>query len=544
MLVWLLCTHGAMAKDKGAAQADALFSGGQVLSVQIEVAEEDIEILRNEKRRTSTNLERSNVVAVVREGGNVYRDVMLHLKGSGSFRGVDLKPNFTLNFDQVHEKQRFHGLEKISLNNSVHDASFLCEALGRPMFLEAGVPVPRVAHATVSLNGRALGVYVLVEGWNKQFLKRHFADVSGNFYERGPGGKEVTEAMEVKSGREPEDRSALAALVEAMNESDHGRRWSALERTLDVDRFMTFIAMEILISHWDGYCRNQNNFRVFHDRAQDRLVFMPHGMDQLFGVRGGSAEIFVMPQMRGLVAAAVLETQEGRRRYLARMEQLHAKVYDVAALTNRVNELAALLQPHLEDGEAGVLRTNRTAVDRLLERIPQRHAYVGAQLARLKTVLPPGGTWPMTAERWESRRDTGSPTFTKTGPRSSQLQVSSTKSVAKGSWRAVVLLEPGRYRFQGNVTLEETGGRNQIRDGVAALHTAETSARPEITVGDKAQDLIHDFVVEDKRYVELVCTYSGLSSRALFDSETLRLTRLKDGADSGTEAKEPTPAAP
>ncbi|MBK8000740.1 MAG: CotH kinase family protein [Verrucomicrobia bacterium] len=77
------------------------------------------------------------------EGGNVYRDVMLHLKGSGSFRGVDLKPNFTLNFDQVDEKQRFHGLEKFSLNNSVHDASFLCEALGRPMFLEAGVPVPR-----------------------------------------------------------------------------------------------------------------------------------------------------------------------------------------------------------------------------------------------------------------------------------------------------------------------------------------------------------------------------------------------------------------
>ena len=60
-------------------------------------------------------------------------------------------------------------------------------------------------------------------------------------------------------------------------------RWRRLQQTLDIDRFSTFMAMEVMVCHWDGYCMNQNNYRVFHNLADNRIVFIAHGMDQLFG---------------------------------------------------------------------------------------------------------------------------------------------------------------------------------------------------------------------------------------------------------------------
>jgi hypothetical protein len=47
----------------------------------------------------------------------------------------------------------------------------------------AGVPAPRITHARVMLNGRNLGLYVLVEEFDKTFLGRHFSNPNGNCYD-------------------------------------------------------------------------------------------------------------------------------------------------------------------------------------------------------------------------------------------------------------------------------------------------------------------------------------------------------------------------
>ena len=40
-----------------------------------------------------------------------------------------------------------------------------------------------MTHARVQLNGRDLGLYVVIEGMNKRFLKQHFPSANGNLYE-------------------------------------------------------------------------------------------------------------------------------------------------------------------------------------------------------------------------------------------------------------------------------------------------------------------------------------------------------------------------
>jgi hypothetical protein len=72
--------------------------------------------------------------------------------------------------------------------------------------------------------------------------------------------------------------------------------------------------MEVIVCHWDGYALNRNNFRIYHDRAAGKLVFLPHGLDQNISAAKHSSA----PDDGGAVAKGVLEIPEVAERYRAR----------------------------------------------------------------------------------------------------------------------------------------------------------------------------------------------------------------------------------
>ena len=165
-------------------------------------------------------------------------EVAIHLKGgSGSFRGIDDKPALTLNFDRFHKAQYFHGLDKIHLNNSVQDPTFMTENICGALFRSAGVPAPRATNARVELNGRDLGFYVLLEGFDTLFLRSHFQNPYGRLYDGG-FCVDITAPLQVLSNTGPKDRADLRALMLAAQEPDPGKRWRRLEPLLDLDRFI------------------------------------------------------------------------------------------------------------------------------------------------------------------------------------------------------------------------------------------------------------------------------------------------------------------
>src|SRR5438105_4813164 len=297
-----------------------LFTNGPVPRLRIEIAPNRLAELRRSSREY--------VPAMLREGPATYENVGIHLKGStGSFRGVDDKPALTLSFGKFVPGQRFHGLEKIHLNNSVEDPSYLNEALGSELFRAAGVPAPRVSHSIVELNGRSLGLYVLKEGFTEDFLGIHFRQTTGNLYEPGPG-HDADQLLKKNFGNGARDQSDLKALAAAAKDPDLAQRWQRLKQNLDMERFISFMAMEVITGHRDGYCLARNNFRIYHDVDTDKILFFPHGMDQLFGKSPST----VQPRMNGLVARAVMETSQGRQQYRQRVGFLLTNAFDVGVL--------------------------------------------------------------------------------------------------------------------------------------------------------------------------------------------------------------------
>lgn len=508
------------AKDHSA--SDALFTG-PVPRLQIEIPAEGLKVLESYQQAwRQARPERNDVSVTVREGGRVYTNVALHLKGSFSFQPVGEKPSLTLNFEKLAPGQRFHDLTKIHLNNSVQDPSYLCESFAREMFQSVGVPSPRATPALVKLNGRDLGVSVLVEGANKRFVKRHFPSAQGNLYDGGSGG-DVTKALETDSGEHPEDRSDLTNLVQATRISDPDDRLGQMTRVLDVEEFITFAATESLFVHWDGYSIGGNNYRVFHDVTRDKMVFIPHGLDQLFGVSSSPA-LSLTPTFKGLVAKALFSVPEGRRRYLARVGQLSTNEFRVAALHAGVDKMAARLRTALKDHpQRGAWED---AVEDLKSRITGRAASVAQQIQNPRRPAPlaadrsvPLGNWTFKAGTTQTASGTRLATLGR-----QMLRVNGRGPESSGAWRTTVLLEAGHYEFTGLARTENLPPHAPGTNGVILRISGERSTQG-IAVPTDWTKLSYAFDVRGIMDVELACEYRGPEGLGLFDLSTLRLVR-------------------
>ena len=525
----LLLSMGGLSRAAGArsGEAERFFTDGIIPHIRIEIAETNIARLRRNPR--------DYVRATIREGEKVFEEVGIHLKGAaGSFREIsDYKPAFTLNFDKFVDGQHFHGLDKFSLNNSVQDPTYMTEAICAELFLAAGVPTTRTSHARVSLNGRDVGFYVLKEGFDKTFLKRHFKNAKGNLYD---GGflRDIDDALERTSGDgDVKGRADLHALVAAAEESDHTRRVEQLRQVLDLDRFVSFAALEMLTWHWDGYVMKKNNYRVYHDPDSGKIVFFPHGMDQMFWEPNGP----VVPQLsrtEGLVARSLFATEEGQRLYHERTADILTNIFTIERLTNHINQLQARIRPALEAMSKEEANGHDQAVANLMSAVTQR-----VRIALPKLLDPPpepvrfdaSGVASLT--KWLPLDIRGTGKLDRQGA----LPGVKTLHVAAGpagrctaSWRTRLMLRGGTYIFEGRVST--TGVVPLQKDGTtkgagAGIRQAQRQARKHSLIGDNDwQKVEFEFTVPgDRDEVVLLCELRAEEGEAWFDLDSLKLRK-------------------
>jgi hypothetical protein len=506
-------------------ETDVLFGTREVPKLSVEIPEEGMKILRSYRQVwRQARPERIDAKATIRDGENVYTDVAIHLKGTFTFQPIDARPSLTLNFEKFAKGQKFHGLSKLHLNNTVQDPSYLSEAFARDLFNDIGVPAPRAGHAIVTLNGRPLGLYVLIEGAGKPFLKRHFESIEGNLYDADAGG-EITKEMDVESGEHREDRSELDKLAEAAEEPDSNERWARLEELLDVDEFLSFVAAEVLLVHWDGYSTGApNNYRVFHDVGRGKFAFIPQGLDQL--LRSGTSAQKLTPHFTGLVARGLMTTPEGRRRYLARIASLAGKEFGREALLARVERIAAPVRAALA-GDRETLENFDNGVNYLKASIAERTNVV----ARLLLQAPPRpiafdasneakpSDWQFKASN--TRPATGRKVVVDNHP---VLQVVSRGPETVGSWRTLLLLEDGNYEFTGRARTEgfdpsDANGTNGVNLRISGEKFPVSSESSQWIT------LHYEFEVHGIEDVELVCEFKGAQGVGSFDPASMRLIR-------------------
>lgn len=493
-------------------EAARFFRDGPVPTLKITVPDEGLAKWKEDPR--------AYVECTVSDGKTVYEGVGIKLKGAiGSFRSLDDKPALTLRFAKFGGDVMFHGMEKVYLNNSVQDETYLHEWLGSELFRAAGIPAPRVTHARVWLNGRDIGLHLCKEGHDKRFLRRHFEDPSGTLYDGGLG-QDIDSELERDEGPGPNDHKELQDLLYACEDTDAVRARPGIQAHLDVDKFLTFMALERMVGHWDGYNWNRNNYRLYFDKTH-RGVFVPHGMDQLFA----DPNLSVFDEPVSIVGTAVMRDAEWAAAYHQRIGELLAVFNPVDRWTKRMDEVVARLKPAVA-GTAGPqnvggLKTRFAARVKSLTAQAKQPAPKPIELAqgedlKLRSWRPvPGG------EGMKLQQVSFS------GERVLRFECPAKGAEATGTWRTKLLLMPGKYRLDGSFMVDDvatagdpgkTGLWIKVLDGPQSEHLSGKGTWKPLSV---------EFDVADQpRQVEVLLELKATKGTAYVRLFSLSLTRL------------------
>ena len=381
--------------------SDAYFALDRVLDVAIEMAPEDWDALRRQTRTMADRYGGADCLdhppedvfawfpARVAVDGEALAQVGVRKKGGlGSMS--EAKPALKVRFDKFVAAQRLGGvLQRLTLNNVLQDPSKINTCLAYHIFAAAGLPAPRCNFAAVTVNGEELGLYVHVESIKTAFLERHFADAQGHLYEGALSDfrPQFRRSFEKKTRADEADWSDIDAVIAALQDASP-TGLDALAAAIDLDRFLTFWAVEVLIGHWDGYAGNRNNFYVYRAADADApLTFIPWGADQAFHSQASPRSVV---QAKGAIAHRLYRDDALRAAYVRRLRTLLDAVWREEELLARVEALAAIVQTHAAPAA-------RAPAARDADRIRR---FIRTQRTRILADLepaPPAWPWPLPA---------------------------------------------------------------------------------------------------------------------------------------------------
>ena len=210
--------------------------------------------------------------------------VAVRVKGRiGSYRDLNGKTAFKLDFSRFWPGGEFSGLDEMTLNNMVQDYNRVNEVLAYDLFRRMGVPVPRLSYVWLTVNGEPFGLYLNLEALDGRWRARHFPSTLGMF--EGAYGEDLFPGTAFRfdlDGGVEAARLALDALVMAVDEAPQEGFMASLEALVDWDEVLAMMATEVFIGHWDGYGPTRNNYFLHFD-ASGVLRLVPWGLDQTFG---------------------------------------------------------------------------------------------------------------------------------------------------------------------------------------------------------------------------------------------------------------------
>ena len=382
------------------AASEQLFDQAVLHEIAIEISQDDLALL--DPPTDDRVPVRVTVDDVTIDGAG------LRLKrGFGQFQGLDGKPGFSIETDEFVDDLLLFDVDRFTLGNAIYDHSFVNEPLVYGLYEAAGIPAPRTALARVTVNGETFGLYVMRETIKKRMLAQHFVDPTGNLYEAAGGLGAPDMGLELRTNKSSGDTSDIAGVVEVVETASDEEFRAAIEQHVDVDKLLTYWALEALVGHHDGYAYDltapgllpdaihppsnpyPNNFYVYHDPTSDRFVFLPHGADLTLGLGGWSSydvdpsvPVLIPPKATSAIASRLWDDPAFREEFAERVGWLLDEVWDVAALTDQADRLAELVRG---DGLTGTRETTMAEFEEALadrkDFLTRRPGAVRAELA-------------------------------------------------------------------------------------------------------------------------------------------------------------------
>ena len=266
-----------------------LFDGSRVHRVDIQV--------ENWEAFLASAPEEEYIPATVEIDGEAFRQVGLRAKGNNSLRltaeyGLS-RYSLKLEFDHYTDGS-YHGLDKLSLDASFQDNSYLKTWLAFDIMEFLGVPTPLRSFVWVTVNGQPWGLFLAVEEPEEAFARRIFGANHGQLYK--PDYRSLAEENadvhlryttddpmdypgifeNAKLDPSPADRQRLVDSLKILNSGED------LETAVDVEQVLRYFVGQVFVMNWDSYLGHTgHNYLLYEEEG--KLSMLPWDYNLAFG---------------------------------------------------------------------------------------------------------------------------------------------------------------------------------------------------------------------------------------------------------------------
>lgn len=176
--------------------------------------------------------------------GEPYKKAAVRAKGNTSLSQVESYGNdrysFKIEFNHYNQTSRYHGLDKLCLNNIIQDNAYVKAYLTYQMMRYFGAAAPLCSFVYITVGGEDWGLYLAVEGVEDTFLARNYG---GNY----------------------------------------------LEETVDIDCVIRYFVVHNFVCNFDSYTGSMiHNYYLYEQNG--RLSMIPWDYNLAYGSFEGSAD--------------------------------------------------------------------------------------------------------------------------------------------------------------------------------------------------------------------------------------------------------------
>jgi spore coat protein CotH len=285
-----LCVALAAAAPARAQSQEDLFNPDTIQELRLTINSRDLRNLR-------TNFEKDTYYTADLQWRNMrVRSAGVRSRGGASRN--PLKLGLRVDFDRYVTGQKFLGLKSIVLKNLWQDGSMMHERIAMAFFARMGQPASRQSFCRLYINNELQGLYVIVESVDNSFLDRTLGEHAGYLYSyqfQGPFhgeylGEEFApykERFQPQSHEKEGDSKLYLPIhdwLREVNEPDSAAWRERVEKYIDLEQFMTHVAIEGFLAEDDGVLgvNGMNNFFLYRLPDSTRHRVLPWDKDGAF----------------------------------------------------------------------------------------------------------------------------------------------------------------------------------------------------------------------------------------------------------------------
>jgi hypothetical protein len=299
-----------------------------------------------------------------------FQRVGVRFRGNGTYLNslYGPKQSYKVDINRAKKDQRLAGETTLNFVNSIPDFTYLKDALAEKLFRELGAVAPRTGYAYLTMDvagqfqNRALGLYVLVEDIDANFAKDRFGtkDVPifkpvtyDLFDDTAKDWQIYKEVYDLKTKATKEDWGRVEELARLTSHADDEEFARRLPEFLDLEEYAAFVAGHVLLSSYDGYLSNGQNFYMYLDPRSHKFGFIPWDQDHAWGEFGyvdttdhrEHASIWKPAAYKNKFLARVMKVEAFKEVYRKKLEQALAGPFTVEKLYREIDSLAAAIRP-------------------------------------------------------------------------------------------------------------------------------------------------------------------------------------------------------